>query len=424
MNFSLTKLKNGLGVLTVPIPGMASATVTVWVKTGSRLEEKTTSGISHFLEHMIFKGSKKRPTSKDIFGDVDAIGGEFNAGTSKDWTNFYIKVRAKNLPKAFDVLSDMVLNPLLKEEEVQREKGVIIEELRMHEDTPMIRISDLFEQLIFSGNPLGWDIIGSEKSIKNIKRNDFLSYRKTHYYPENMLVTVAGGIGKDSAEKLVENYFGSMQAVQKSSSFQKFSSKQSKPQTMLSDQKKEQAHFILGFQGNGRGYPGRYTEAVLSVILGVSASSRLFIEVRERRGLAYAVRTSTERYNDTGYMATQAGVDIKRVEEAIKVTLEEHYALASKKKPISKAELSKAKEFLKGHLALALEDTKDVTGYFGEQALFLKEIITPEEAFKRVDAVSVDEVVAEANNLFRPERLNLAIIGPYGDENRFRKLLK
>jgi len=424
MNFSLTKLKNGLGVLTVPIPGMASATVTVWVKTGSRLEEKATSGISHFLEHMIFKGSKKRPTSKDIFGDVDAIGGEFNAGTSKDWTNFYIKVRAKNLPKAFDVLSDMVLNPLLKEEEVQREKGVIIEELRMHEDTPMIRISDLFEQLIFSGNPLGRDIIGSEESIKNIKRSDFLSYRKTHYYPENMLVTVAGGIGKDSAEKLVDKYFGVIPSVDKSSSFQEFNSKQSKPQTMLSDQKKEQAHFVLGFRGNGRGYSGRYAEAVLSAILGGSASSRLFIEVRERRGLGYAIRTSVDRYNDTGYMATQAGVDIKRVDEAIKVTLEEHYALASKKKPISKAELSKAKEFLKGHLALALEDTKEVTGYFGEQALFLKEIITPEEAFKRVDSVTADEVVAEANKLFRPERLNLAVIGPYEDEGRFRKLLK
>lgn len=424
MNFSLTKLKNELRVLTVPIVGLSSATVTVWVKTGSRLEVKKINGISHFLEHMVFKGSKKRPTSKDIFGEVDAIGGEFNAGTSKDWTNYYIKVRAKNLPKAFDIISDMVLNPLLKEEEIEREKGVIVEELRMHEDTPMLKISDIFEQLIFSGNPLGWDIIGSEKSIKNMKRDDFLSYRKTHYYPENMLVTVAGGIGKDAAIALSDKYFGAMSKAQKSSNFEKYNPKQSKPQTMLSDQKKEQAHFVLGFIGNGRGYAGRFAEALLSAILGGSASSRLFIEVRERRGLAYAVRTSVERYDDTGYIATQEGVDIKRVDEAIKVTLDEHYALATKKKPISNAELSKAKEFLKGHLALALEDTKDVTGFFGEQELFLKEVLTPEEVFKKIDAVSIDEVVKEAKKLFKPERLNLALIGPYKDESRFRKLLR
>jgi len=424
MNFGLTKLKNELRILTVPIVGLASATVTVWVKTGSRLEEKKVSGISHFLEHMVFKGSKKRPTSKDIFGDVDAIGGEFNAGTSKDWTNYYIKVRAKNLPKAFDVISDLVLNPLLQEEEIEREKGVIVEELRMHEDTPMLRISDLFEQLIFSGNPLGWDIIGTKESIRSMKKADFISYKKTHYYPENMLITVAGGIGNKAAIALSEEYFGAMPKSNKASNFKKFDSKQSNPKTMLSDQKKEQGHFILGFRGNGRGYSGKYAEGILSAILGGSASSRLFIEVRERRGLAYAVRTSTERYDDTGYIATQAGVDTKRIDEAIKVTLDEHYGLASKKKPISKAELSKAKEFLKGHMALALEDTKDVTGFFGEQELFLDEVLTPEEVFKKIDAVSIDDVVGEAKKLFKPERLNLAIIGPYKDESRFKKLLR
>ena len=424
MNFSLKTLPNGLRILAVPIAGLASATITVWVKVGSRMEEARVNGISHFLEHLAFKGSKKRPASKDIFGAVDAIGGEINAATSKDWTHYYVKARTQNLEKAFDILSDMILNPLLKENEIEREKGVIVEEIKMHEDTPMIRVADIFEQLIFAGNPLAWDIAGTEKSVKAVKRDDFLRYRKMHYYPENMLITVAGGVTREKIEKLSEKYFRQLPSNKTKLDFEKFESKQVKPQLLLYDRKKEQAHFVLGFRGNPRGYEGRFAEALLSAILGGSFSSRLFIEVRERRGLAYSIRTSTERYNDTGYIATQAGVDTKRVDEAIKVTLDEHYALASRKKPISKEELSKAKEFLKGNLALALEDTKDVTGFFGEKALFLEEVLTPEEVFKKIDAVTIDQVVDEANKLFRPERLNLAIIGPYEDENRFRKLLK
>ena len=252
----------------------------------------------------------------------------------------------------------------------------------------------------------------------------FLRYRKTHYFPENMLVTVAGGVTRQKIEQLTEKYFTKLPSNKGKVEFEKFEPKQTKPQLLLYDKKKEQAHFVLGFRGNPRGYEGRFAEALLSAILGGSASSRLFIEVRERRGLAYSVRTSTERYSDTGYIATQAGVDTKRVDEAIKVTLGEHWGLASKKKPISKQELSKAKEFLKGNLALALEDTKDVTGFFGEKALFLKEVLTPEEVFKKIDAVTIDEVVEEAKKLFRLEKLNLAIIGPYEDESRFRKLLR
>jgi predicted Zn-dependent peptidase len=424
MNFSLSKLKNGLNLLAVPIPGLASATLTVWTKTGSRLEEARINGISHFLEHMVFKGSNKRPTSKEIFGAVDAIGGEINAATSKDWTNYYVKARAQNIDKAFDILSDMILNPILNAEEIEREKGVITEEIRMHEDTPMIKVPDLFEQLLFKGSPLGRDIAGTEKSVKGLTRDDFLRYRKVHYFPENMLVTVAGGVPLKKMREITEKYFQQLGQNKAKPKFKEFKSKQTKPQVLLHDKKKEQAHFILGFRASPRNYPGRYAQAVLSTILGGSASSRLFIEVRERRGLAYFVKTAVERYDDTGYISTQAGVDVKRVDEAIKVTLGEHYALANKKKPISKEELAKAKEFLKGQLALSLEDTKDVTEFFGLQALFLKEVLTPEEVFKRIDRVSTDEVISEAGKLFRPEGLNLALIGPYGGEVRFRSLLR
>lgn len=423
MDYTKKVLKNKLRLITATLPNLESATVSVWIKTGSRMEEDRVAGISHFLEHMVFKGSKKRPTAKEIAEAVDSIGGEFNAATSKDWTNFYIKARAGNLETAFDVLSDMVLNPVLKEEEIEREKGVIVEEIRMYEDTPMFRIGDIYEQLAFLGNSLGRDIIGSEKTVRGVKRDDFVRYRDIHYYPENILVTVAGGVDKKEAEELAERYFAGLKSGKKAQFPEEFKAKNKGPRVRLHSKKKEQAHLILGFLGQGRGYKGRFAEAVLASILGGGMSSRLFSEVRERRGLAYSIKTSVERYDETGYMGTYAGIDPRRVDEAIKVILEEHYKIANGS-ALSKKELKKAKEYIKGHLALTLEDTKDVNGFFAEQELFLNEIKTPEEVFKAIDKVEVENVLAEAKKLFKPERLNLAIIGPYESADRFEKLLK
>jgi len=425
MNFQLQKLSSGLRVLTVSMPSLESATVTVWVKTGSRQEEVRVNGISHFLEHMVFKGSKKRPSAREISEVVDAIGGEFNAGTSKDWTNFYIKSRAGNLDTAFDILSDMVLNPLLKSEEIEREKGTIIEEIRMYEDTPMYRIGDVFEQLIFEGNSLGWDIAGTEETVRGVTRNDFVNYRNIHYVPSDILITVTGGIKEKEVMELTEKYFQELSGGDKPHpTGQNFQPKQMAPKFKLHSKKKEQAHFILGFLGDGRDYKGRFAQSILSVILGGGMSSRLFLEVRERRGLAYSIRTSVDRYQETGYIGTYAGVDTKKADEAIAVILEQSYGISSGKFPVSSAELQKAKEFIKGHMALALEDTKDVSTFFGEQALFLPDILTPEKIFTRIDAVRVEDVLAEAKRLFVPSRLNLAIIGPYNDTSKFEKLLR
>src|SRR3989344_2559429 len=193
MDYKLDLLSNGIRLITVELPNLESTTVSFWAGVGSRFESAGVSGISHFLEHMSFKGSKKRPSAKEISEAVDAIGGEFNAATSKEWTNFYIKARSANLDIAFDVLSDMVLSPILKEEEIEREKGVIIEEIAMYEDTPMFRIGDVFEQLIYQGNSLSWDIAGTVKTVKAIKKGDFVRYRKVHYYADNIVLTVAGG---------------------------------------------------------------------------------------------------------------------------------------------------------------------------------------------------------------------------------------
>ncbi len=411
--------------MTMPMPSLESVTVTIWVKTGSRNENPEVGGISHFLEHIVFKGSKKRPSAREISQAVDAMGGEFNAGTSKDLTNFYIKSAKGNLETATDILSDMVLNPLMKSDEIEREKGTIIQEIRMYEDTPMMHIGDIFEELIFEGNPLGWDTAGTEKTVKAITRSDFVNYRKAHYCPENMMVTIAGGVSEASAVKLAEKYFGKahITTTEPKPDIQ-FKATQTKPKFKLQAKESEQAHLIMGFTGEGRHYEGKFAQNVLAVILGGGMSSRMFIEVRERRGLAYSVRTSMDRYEEVGYMGTYAGVNLQKTDEAIKVILDQCYGVAGKKYPITQKELEKAKGYLKGSLALALEDTKSVSGFFGEQELFGLKVLTPEEICKKVDKVTLDDIYFEAKKLFVPERLNLAIIGPFKDGEKFVKIIK
>lgn len=424
MDFKVRKLPGGLALLTVPMPSLESVTVTVWVKTGSRNEDEKVSGISHFLEHMVFKGSKKRPSAKAISEAVDSMGGEFNAATSKDWTNFYIKTRVGNIEKAVDILSDMVLVPVLSPEEIEREKGTIVQEIAMYEDTPMMHIHDVFESAVFKGNPLGWDTAGSAKTVKSIKKSDFLQYRQKHYRPDNMMVSIVGGVEEGKVLGFVEKYFNSL-ALVKGSSFKSrpFIRKQVRPQFKLQTKKSEQAHLILGFVSEGRGYKGRFAQSALAAVLGGGMSSRMFTEVRERRGLAYSIQTGMSRYQEVGYLSTYAGVDLAKADEAVSVILDQYRGLADGKIPVTAKELKKAKEFLKGHLALALEDTKDVTGFFGDQALFTEEILTPEEVYKRVDNVTTEDVLEEAKKLITKDRLNLAIIGPYDDEEKFKKLL-
>ncbi|MEK7498100.1 MAG: pitrilysin family protein [Patescibacteria group bacterium] len=422
MNCKLSKLKNGLRVLVVPMPGLESATLTVWVKVGSRDEKDEILGISHFLEHMVFKGSKKRPSAREISQVVDGIGGEFNAATGKEWTNFYIKARAGSLETAFDILSDMVLNPVLSEEEIEREKGVILEEKKMSDDNPMMDIPDLFENLVFKGEALGRDIIGTEKSIKNIKKEDFKNHKMMHYFADNLLLTVSGGVKEAEVMKLAESYFGKLNNGKQTPLRQGFAG-QAKPQVLLKTKKDAQVNMILGFRGYPLGHKNRFAEAVLASILGMGMSSRLFIEIRERRGLAYSVRTSPEHYIDTGYFATYVGVDPNKCEEAITVMLAQHYGITNGQLPIFNKELKKAKEFLKGHLALSLEDTKSVNYFFGERQLLLDRIETPEDIYGGIDKVTIKDIVNVAKELFKKENLNLALIGPYTDASKFEKLL-
>ncbi len=423
MQVTKSTLGNGLRVITVPMPSLESVTLTVWVGTGSRFETPKINGISHFLEHMAFKGSKKRPSAKAISEAVDAIGGEFNAGTNKEWTKFYIKCRRQHLQTAFDVLSDMLTASLLKEADITREKGVIIEEIGLYEDAPMRRVWDIFEQTIYNGNPLGWDIIGSRATVKSLKRTDFVRYINTHYVSKNMLITVAGGVTAAQVNALAEKYLSHVKTGAQEK-FIPFAEIQNQPQVKLLNQKREQANFVLGFPGHPVGHKDRYTEAVLSSILGGGMSSRLFTEVREKRGLAYSVKSEVDHALDTGYFCAYAGVDPKRVDEALKVILAEHFKISQGAANITAQELNKAKEYLKGHLALSLEDTAAVNDFYGLEELLLGKTRTPEEVYRAIDAVSTSDIIRVARSLFQPTKLNLALIGPYQDESRFAKLLK
>lgn len=424
MNYHKKVLSNGLRVLTVPMAGSESATLTVWANVGSRYETDKIAGLSHFLEHIVFKGTKKYPTAKDLSEALDSIGAEFNAGTSKEWTNFYVRSSVANLEKAFDVLSEMILNPLIKSEEVEREKGVILEEMAMYEDNPMADIGNVFEELIFDGNFLGKDTIGTKKSIKEMTQKDFVKYRLLHYFPKNMLITVSGGVTEKEVTKLTSKYFKfSHPERSRRITSKRFANKQTKPQFRLKKKKIEQAHVIIGFRAFEMGHRDRFAESILATILGRGMSSRLFIEVRERRGLAYSVHSDPESYTDAGYLGTYAGVDPKKCEEAIKVILEEHYALRDNTKPITKEELNKAKEYLKGHVALALENTSAVNQFFGERELLLGITKTPEEVFKELDKVTIEDCMRIAKKIIKKENLNMAIIGPYNSSEKFIKLL-
>lgn len=422
MNYKKTVLSNGIRLITTPFPNTESATVTIWSNVGSRYEDPKVAGISHFLEHMVFKGTSKRPSPKIIANEIDSFGGEFNAATSKEWTCFYIKARSGKLETAFDVLSDMVLDPLIPEEDLEREKGVIVEEIGMYEDTPMMHIDDLFERLVFTGSKMGTDVIGTRETVRGVSKSDFDAYREKYYGVNNLVVTVAGGIDEKAVIDMAEKYLGVMKN-DGDEEYESFSSEQKEPQILLESKSIEQAHFILGFRGYARGHEDRFIEAVLGAILGQGMSSRLFTEVREKRGLAYSVRSASTRYSDTGYFETYAGVDPKRIDDAIKVILDQHMGLASGEYKIEAKELSKAKEYIKGHIALSLEDTKSVNKFLGIRELKLGKMETPEDVYAGIDAVTVEDILRVANNLFTEDRLNLALIGNYDDEERFKKLI-
>lgn len=425
MNFQRTVLKNGLRCITIPMPSFESATVLVMVRAGSRFETRKNNGISHFLEHMAFKGTQKRPTAMDISTLIDGIGGEFNAFTGKESTGYYIKSAANHVDLSLDVLSDMLQNSLLDQKEINKERGVILEEINLYEDTPMRKIGDVYERLLYGDTPLGWDIAGEKEVILKIQREDFTRYMESLYSADNITVVVAGGIHPEKTLKLVEKYMGQMKKF-KTPGFTKVSQKQQKPQVLLKEKKTEQAHLALGVRTVPLDSPNRYPLLILSSILGGGMSSRLFHEVREKRGLCYYVRSISEHYTDNGSFVSVAGVDPKRISQAIEVIIDEYRKIThpSAHDQISNEELKKAKEFVKGHLVLELEDSREVAGFYGSQELLEKKIDNPESVILQIDKVTKEDVVAAAQKYIIQDTLNLAIIGNFPNGQEFEKLLK
>ncbi|QQS44668.1 insulinase family protein [Candidatus Roizmanbacteria bacterium] len=414
---TVKKLKNGLPVIFVDTEAFPSVTTMILVGAGSRFETPENNGIAHFFEHMAFKGSKKYPTAFDISSKIEGLGGAFNAFTAKDHTGYYVKAPVSHFSEVADVLSDMLLHSTLDQGEIDREKNVIVEEINMYEDMPSRKVSDVFDEMIFAGHPLSYDIAGSEKTVRSFTRKTFTDYIDELYHPNNAVVIVAGGldtktVGIEKYLGIIEEKFGSWDKTGKTKQ-NPFVSKQQKPSIIVRYKKTEQAHFCLGYRAFPFSDPRRHALTVLSGILGGGMSSRLFIEVRERRGLCYYVSTGRELYEDTGYMVTQAGVtnNISQVNEAIEVILKEHNKIA--KGDVSKEELVKAKELLKGRLLLSLEDSYRVASLQGSRYLFENHTIEPEEIIALIDKVTGEEITAVASDLFREDRLNIALIGPY-----------
>ena len=416
MKPDLIKLSNGLKVLLVDTKAFQTLTTILLVGAGSRYENKKNNGVAHFFEHMAFKGSTKYPDSFTITSTIESLGGVFNAFTSKDHTGYWIKATNEHFPTLIDVISDMVLNPLLVDGEIEREKGVIVEEINMYEDTPYRKVGDLFEQLLYDGNPLGYDIAGTKDTVTKFTRKTFVDYIQKLYHPANSVFVVAGGLdGKTDYKKIIEEKFKGWKNGRDRAKFSVVKEIQTKPNILIQHKKTEQTHFVLGFRAYPSGHKKRHAAGVLGAILGGGMSSRLFIEVRERRGLCYYISTGRETYEDVGSFVTHAGVtnNLEKTKEAIRVSLREHKKVAVG--DVKKDELFKAKELLKGRLLLSLEDSQNVSTFFGTRLLLEGEIESPEEIIKKIDAVTLDEVVDVAKELFKPEKLNLALIGPFKD---------
>jgi predicted Zn-dependent peptidase len=413
--YKKTILNGGLRLITVPIKNANSVTFLILVGTGSKYETKDINGISHFLEHMFFKGTAKRPSTLKIAETLDMVGGEYNAFTSKEVTGFWAKVEKSKQDIALDWISDIFLNSKFDEKEIEREKGVILEELNMYLDTPTAYISDLWEKLLYGDQPAGWRVIGERDSILNVNRQKIIDYFNSHYSSSNTIICVAGDITPEETEEKIKNYFGKMEKRGANPKV-KAKDQQKKPEVLIHHKKTDQTHFCLGVRGYNLFHPKRYALALLSVILGGNMSSRLFIKVRERNGLAYSIHTSVDNSTDTGYLVTQAGIDHKNLEKSVKLILKEYKDLKDKK--VSERELQKAKDYLKGTTSLFLDSSDNQASFFALQELLEGVILSPEEKFKKIDEVSVDDVQKTAEEIFLSENLNIAVIGPIAENSQ------
>jgi len=418
--FRKTNLKNGLRIITVSQKSTRAVTVLVLVGTGSKYEKKEISGISHFLEHMFFKGTKKRPTTTAIAETLDKVGGIYNAFTGEEFTGYFAKVDANHFDLALDWVSDIFLNSKLDGKEIKKEKGVILEEINMLFDNPMSQVQILWRELLYGNQPAGWNIAGTKQSVTGISRQKLKNYLKNQYTASNTIVCMAGNIKASQAIKKVKEHFSKIKTT-KSFGKLKVIERQTGPECLLKERKTDQTHLCLGVRAYNLFHPQRYAQEILGIILGGMMSSRLFIEVREKLGLAYYISTEASADPDTGFLVTQAGVDNKKVEKAISTVLKEYRKVSQKKIPTG--ELKKAKDYIKGKTTLQLEASDAKASFYGVQELLENRILTQKEIYDKINKVSADDILKVAYDIFQPQKLNLALIGPFKDKEKFQKLL-
>ncbi len=421
MPFKKATLKNGLRVLLVSQKGSLAASVMILATAGSEYERKPINGISHFLEHMTFKGTTHRPRVGQIAEELAGLGAQSNAFTGQEYTGYWAKAEAHKLPQVLDIVSDLYLNPLFNSAEIERERGVIIEEINMHNDVPRTRVQEDLAALMYGNQPAGWTITGDKKTIQELSRKDFLKYRKERYVPTGTLIIVAGKFNERAVLRKIGAEFGEF-AHAKASVKTRTKEHQKRPAVFARFKKSEQSHVLFGFRAFSLFDPRRYAIQVLADILGgTSMSSRLFMRVREQLGAAYYVEADADLFLDRGVFGIAAGIDHGRTEEVVKVILEECRKV--RKTLVPREELDRSKEYLIGSLVLGLETSDALAGFYGAQEITERKIITPEKVIARIRSVSPEAIRAAAQAVFRNSRLNFAVIGPYRNSARFKKIV-
>ncbi len=420
--FERQTLSNGLRLLTAPIGHAQSVSCFIMLAAGSRYETQDTSGIAHFSEHMFFKGTENRPTARDIGGEIDGIGGEFNAFTGKEYTGYYVRCAGEHRAIAFDVLVDMLRNSKFDPEEIDREKGVIIEEMNMYFDTPRDYISGVYDSLLYGDQPIGWDIIGRKETVRGATRDTFLGYIDQWYHPDRMVVGVAGKLD-DGLQADIERLLGDLEASQTGTPAPAQIAANGDARVKIHTKASDQAHLCLGVPSYSLDHPDRYALQLLATTLGTGMSSRLFTEVRERRGLAYYIYAINHSYTDVGSLFSQAGVDIERVDEAITTISDELKKITDEAVPSD--ELEKARNVAKGRFVLQTESPHGLIMFGLRREVLEGQAAEPEEILAGLDAVTVEDVQRVAQDVIGGHGLNLALIGPFeqDQQERFEKLL-
>jgi len=411
--YQKTVLDNGLCIISSVMPYTRSVCVSIFIGTGSRYERAEEAGVSHYIEHLCFKGTQRRATSKEISEAIEGVGGILNGGTDKELTVYWCKVARPHFAVAVDVLADMLCYSRFDSQDVEKERQVIIEEINMNMDSPQQRVDSLIDEIMWQDQSLGRDVAGSKATVASLSRQNILDYFTRQYLANNLVISIAGDITHEEIVDSLEKAFHSWRKGVPQAWYPA-NNEQHQPRWRVEPRDTEQAHLCLAVPGLPHRHPDRFTLDLLSVILGQGMSSRLFLEIREKRGLAYAIHSYADHFLDTGSLTIYAGIDPKHLSLAIGAILEELNRL---KEQIPEREISKAKELCKGRLLLQMEDTRSVAGWLGSQELLLGEILTIDQVVSIIDSIQASDLLRVAQGLLVGERLNLAIVGAVEDKS-------